>query len=284
MILFLRCTCRYALGDLAAAKEHYSQALRNDPDHARAKEELKRTKKTLALKEEGVAAWKSGNYGDAVRLYTEALARDPDLKDFNAKLYFNRAMALARLGENKNAVDDCSRALEIDERYLKALLKRAKLYIELEQFDASIKDAEAACEMEPGNDDAKSQLRESKLELKKSKRRNYYKILGVTKTADDRAIKKGYRVKAMKYHPDKCGATEGEVKEQAEEKFKVISEAYTVLSDPQKRAAYDNGADLEEINGGGGGGGGGHGMSQHDMFAQMFAQQGGFGGGGFRFG
>ena len=63
---------------------------------------------------------------------------------------------------------------------------------------------------------------------------DYYKILGVEKSASDSEIKKAYRKLAMKYHPDH---TKGD--KNAEEKFKKISEAYAVLSDKEKRQHYD---------------------------------------------
>jgi len=62
---------------------------------------------------------------------------------------------------------------------------------------------------------------------------DYYVVLGVDKKADDNAIKKAYRKLAVKWHPDKNQAPE------AEETFKKIGEAYSVLSDAEKRAAYD---------------------------------------------
>ena len=65
--------------------------------------------------------------------------------------------------------------------------------------------------------------------------KDYYQILGVPREADDEAIKKAYRDLAKKHHPDH---NQGD--EDAEEKFKEISEAYEALSDPQKRQEYDN--------------------------------------------
>ena len=64
--------------------------------------------------------------------------------------------------------------------------------------------------------------------------KDYYKILGVSKSASDKEIKKAYRKQALKYHPDTNKGDKG-----AEEKFKDVSEAYAVLSDAEKRKQYD---------------------------------------------
>lgn len=99
---------------------------------------------------------------------------------------------------------------------------------------------------------------------------DFYELLGVSKSATAAEIKKAYRKMAVKYHPDKNpdDAT-------AEEKFKEIGQAYEVLSDEQKRAAYDRYGHAAFENGGGGGGGGFHDAS--DIFSQVFG--GAFGGG-----
>lgn len=65
-------------------------------------------------------------------------------------------------------------------------------------------------------------------------KQDYYEILGVSKTAEEREIKKAYKRLAMKYHPDR---NQGD--KEAESKFKEIKEAYEILTDAQKRAAYD---------------------------------------------
>ncbi|MBQ7447834.1 MAG: molecular chaperone DnaJ [Eubacterium sp.] len=107
-------------------------------------------------------------------------------------------------------------------------------------------------------------------------KRDYYEILGVDRGADDAAIKKAYRQLAKKYHPD---ANPGD--KEAEQKFKEASEAYAVLSDPEKRKQYDQFGHAAFEQGGAGGPGGFDfsGMDMGDIFGDIF---GDFFGGGSR--
>lgn len=121
-------------------------------------------------------------------------------------------------------------------------------------------------------------------------RKDLYKILEVTRDADQDDIRKAYRKMALKYHPDKQGGkTEVEI-EAASTKFKAVSEAYEILSDPEKKSRYDSGVEVEDIDnphasaGGGGGFHGGHGGIDPNLLFQMFMQQQHGGGGGMRFG
>lgn len=103
--------------------------------------------------------------------------------------------------------------------------------------------------------------------MKQSKEKNYYKILGVSRTADKKAIKKAYRDLALKWHPDKA-----EDKEKAEKMFQDISEAYEVLSNEETRGKYDRGEDVFENQGGG---------PQHHGFPEQMFRTHHFNGGGF---
>lgn len=115
-------------------------------------------------------------------------------------------------------------------------------------------------------------------------KRDYYEVLGVAKTASADEIKKAYRKKAIQYHPDKNPGDK-----EAEEKFKEAAEAYDVLSNPDKRARYDQfgHAGMSGAAGGGGFEGFGQGMSMDDifsMFGDIFGGRGGGFSGGFGFG
>ena len=110
-------------------------------------------------------------------------------------------------------------------------------------------------------------------------KRDYYEVLGVSKSASADEIKKAYRKLAIKYHPDKNPGDK-----EAEEKFKEAAEAYEVLSDENKKARYDQ---FGHAGMGGAAGGGYGGMNMEDIFSQFgdifgsgFGGCGGFGGGG----
>ncbi len=110
-----------------------------------------------------------------------------------------------------------------------------------------------------------------------AEKRDYYEVLGVDRGADDATLKKAYRKLAKKYHPDMNPGDK-----EAEQKFKEATEAYSVLSDPEKRKTYDQFGHAAFENGGGGGAGGFGGFDfggadMGDIFGDIFGDL--FGGG-----
>merc|ERR1712025_1051795 len=162
---------------------------------------------------------------------------------------------------------------ELDPNYTKAALRRAKCYMETEQYEEAIRDYERILKSDKSNMEYRQLLQEAKLELKKSKRKDYYKILGVSKDANDDEIKKAYRKRALVHHPDRHSSATEEEKKEAEKKFKEIGEAYGVLSDAKKRNRYDQGHDIDDLEGHG------HGYSSdidpNQIFQAFFSQGGG---------
>ncbi|KAK3753326.1 hypothetical protein QZH41_015276 [Actinostola sp. cb2023] len=268
--IYVRGLCLYYQDNVEKAYQHFTQVMRRDPDNKKARIAYKKAKSLHAKKQEGNDAFGSGQYEKAYNLYTEALEIDPLNKCTNAKLYYNRAVVGSKINKIEEAIEDCSKAVELDLTYTKAYLKRANLYMESEQYEEAVRDYELLCRKDRSSREYRRFLEKAKFELKKSKRKDYYKILGIQKTAADDQIKKAYRKRALQHHPDRhAGATE-EKKKNEEKLFKEVNEAYSVLSDAKKRSRYDNGQDLED----------GFGMADdldpNSIFQAFFGAPGGF--------
>ncbi|KAL2351012.1 hypothetical protein BJ546DRAFT_813889, partial [Cryomyces antarcticus] len=279
--LVLRGRALYAQGDNEKAIQHFRQALSCDPDFKDAVKYLRMVQKLDRMKEEGNTLFKSGKYQQAVDVYTQALKVDPLNKGTNSKILQNRALCYTRLKDYKAVIADCSRALALDPTYLKARKTKAKALGESGDWEEAVKEYKSIQETSPSEPGIAQEVRNAELELKKSKRKDYYKILGIEKDADENQIKKAYRKLAIVHHPDKNPDDED-----AADRFKDIGEAYETLSDSQKRARYDSGEDLvdpSDMFGGGGGFPGGTGGGVNISPEMLFNMMGG-GGGGFSFG
>ncbi|KAF8959576.1 hypothetical protein BDZ97DRAFT_1836922 [Flammula alnicola] len=273
--LSLRGLVLFLSGRLPQALQHVTSALRLDPGHEPAQRLRKRVKDVERLKEEGNVAFKTGKLQEAYEKYSECLERIGESEEegkggqIRATLLSNRATTLLKLERQEEALADTDASLVLAPNSFKALRTRARINLHLEKFDASIGDFKSAIQQaqtEGSATDAdvralKSELKKAEAALKRSKTKDYYKILGVSR---------------------ECTEIEGG----DEEKFKLVVEANAVLSDPKRRERYDLGEDEDGMNEGGGMGGMGGGfggMSPMDM-EELFASFGGgarFGGGPF---
>ena len=175
--IYVRGLCLYYEDNVDKAFSHFQQVLRLAPDHQKAKDIYKRAKQLKQKKEEGNQLFKSSNWSGAYDIYTEALLIDPCNKFTNAKLYFNRAIVAAKLNKLQESVDDCTKALELDENYTKALLRRAKSLMDLENYEEAVRDYEKAHRMDRTNPEYRKLLQQAKLELKKSKSNGWNKCM-----------------------------------------------------------------------------------------------------------
>ncbi|CAD7687828.1 unnamed protein product [Nyctereutes procyonoides] len=257
--LYVRGLCLYYEDCIEKAVQFFVQALRMAPDHEKACIACRNAKALKAKKEDGNKAFKEGNYKLAYELYTEALGIDSNNIKTNAKLYCNRGTVNSKLRKLDDAIEDCTNAVKLDATYIKAYLRRAQCYMDTEQYEEAVRDYEKVYQMEKTKEH-KQLLKNAQLELKKNKRKDYYKILGVDKNASEDEIKKAYRKRALMHHPDRhSGASAQEV-----------GEAFTILSDPKKKTRYDSGQDLDE-----------EGMNMGDfdannIFKAFFGGRGGF--------
>lgn len=226
--LVLRGRVLYAQGDNAKAIQSFRMAISFDPDYRAAIKWMRTVQKLDKMKEEGNVEFKAGRFQPAIEKYTEALDVDPTNRGINAKLLQNRAVCKIKLKQYDEAVADAEKAVSLDPSYLKARKTKANALGQAGKWEDAVKEWKSVQEADPEDRTIPKEVRKAELELKKSKRKDYYKILGVEKdcTLDD--IKKAYRKMAVKLHPDK-NLDDPE----ADAKFKDLSEAYETLSDPQ---------------------------------------------------
>ncbi|GMH10318.1 hypothetical protein Nepgr_012159 [Nepenthes gracilis] len=229
----------------------------------------------LRHKSAGNGAFQAGRYAEAIDHYTAALSCNVESRPFTAICFGNRAAAYQALGQIVDAIADCSLAIALDGKYLKALSRRATLFEMIRDYDQAANDLERLESLlnkqteekinQPGGSDRSmgsvTDLRQVRTRLsyveeqaKKEIPLDYYLILGVEPSATAPDLKKAYRKAALKHHPDKAGQSlarnengdDGLWKEiaigfhkDADKLFKMIGEAYSVLSDSSKRLRYE---------------------------------------------
>ncbi|KAL7641261.1 UNVERIFIED_CONTAM: hypothetical protein RMT77_008399 [Armadillidium vulgare] len=243
--IFVRGICLYYQDNQESAFTHFQHVLKLAPDHMKAKDIYKKAKNLKLKKDEGNVAYKNGSFLEALKLYTEALEIDVNNKTTNSKLFCNRATVKSKLGKINDAVEDCTKAVNLNDGYVKAFLRRAKCYQDLGKHEEAVRDYERVFKLDK-NPEHKRLLQESKIMLKNSKRKDYYKILGVSRNATDDDIKRSYKKKALQHHPDRHANAADDEKREHEIKFKEIGEAYAILTDPKKRSMYDRGQDVND--------------------------------------
>jgi len=186
----------------------------------------------------------------------------------------NAQLGQARSGERW--ADELLRMLGAEQE-IDALMAKGDALLAREEWEEAVRIFERAWQASGGNREIRARLSKAQRLLKLSKQKDYYKVLGVSRDADAKTIKKAYRKAVMKAHPDKGGS---------EAKMATVNEAYEVLSKPELRARFDNGDDPNDPMAGAGPGGGAGGNPFAHFFQQSggpFHQGGGGGGGGFQF-
>ncbi|KAM9411827.1 dnaJ homolog subfamily C member 7-like isoform 4-T4 [Salvelinus alpinus] len=220
----LKAECLALLGRYLEAQSVASDILRMDSTNGD------------ALYVRGLCLYYEDCIDKAVKFFVQALRMAPD---------HEKSRLACRLNKPDQAIEDCTSAIKLDDTYIKAYLRRAQCYMDIEQYEEAVRDYEKVYQTEKTKEH-KHLLKTAQLELKKSKRKDYYKVLGVGKNATEDEIKKAYRKRALMHHPDRHSAATPEVQKEEEKKFKEMGEAFTVLSDPKKKTRYDCGHDLEE--------------------------------------
>ncbi|KAL0404872.1 UNVERIFIED_CONTAM: DnaJsubfamily C member 7 [Sesamum radiatum] len=238
----------------------------------------------LSLKKSGNEAFNSGRYTEAIENYTAAISKSFESRPFMAICFCNRAAAYQSVSQILDAIADCSLAIALDENYQKAISRRATLHEMIRDYKQAIYDLQRLISLLESNHKPTQEYNSqstsgggSVRDLRKARRRlslieekakketplDLYLILGVKASDAESEIKKAYRKAALRHHPDKAGQVlvrsdigdDGALWKEVGEKihkdadrlFKIIGEAYAVLSDPSKRSKYDSEEEMRNI-------------------------------------
>ncbi|XP_074276795.1 uncharacterized protein LOC141600461 [Silene latifolia] len=263
--------CHFHIGKLEEALEY----IKKEESGAKPQESSDTLAATigelLREKSAGNTAFQSGKHIEAIEHYTTAITSSMESRPFAAICFCNRAAAHQALGHIADAISDCSLAIALDEAYAKAVSRRATLHEMIRDFRQAAIDLqrlisllekqsmEKSKQSGSGNGKELRQVRHRLSMMEEEAKRDIpldlYLILGVNKSDPASEIKKAYRKAALRHHPDKAGQSlvrsdvgdEGRqwndiaelVHKDSDRLFKMIGEAYAVLSDPTKREEYD---------------------------------------------
>ncbi|QDS71374.1 hypothetical protein FKW77_002647 [Venturia effusa] len=299
----------YALGETAEGLKQVRKCLQSDPDSKACRKLMKREKQLDKSLKKVTQLMEKRQFSGATKLLvktgeepgllsevkndfeqysTEGLVYKNSPQGLYAHLVDATCEAYWQMNNAKKARPYCEEALKHNPTSLYGLLSKGKQQMDEEDFEAAMNTLSEAEEHHPESRKVHTLLEEASSLLRRSKQKDYYKVLGVSRDADERDIKKAFRKLTLKFHPDKA-SLQNISPEEAQKKMAAINEAYEILGDPELKARYDRGDDPNDQSQQGhpfhGSPFGSHGGAFHfQQGGQSFHfQGGGFPGGGFPF-
>ena len=218
-------------------------SLKLDPEQPVCKSGFKKIKSLMKNEKRGDSAVITGDLAEGVRFYEESLVFAAGSDDISVKLLVKITRNYDKLKDYANGVKAGTRCMNVKQA-MDCYISLSDCLLNDEQYDESIKILRSANELFQNDKTLQDKFAKAQTALKRSKEKDYYKILGISRQATKQEIKKGYRGKAMEWHPDK----NSDNLEEAEKRFMEIAEAYEVLGDDDMRARYDRGEDVLNKN------------------------------------
>lgn len=231
----------YQIGLADDSLSEIRECLKLDPDHKECFEHYKLVKKLAKQIEATEKAINQEKWSDCVSNANKMLKTESKVNDFVLRAKNFLCHCNSKAENAKEAIEICTEVLEEERDNVDALCNRADAHIINEDFQEAIKDYQDAKTIDENNRRVHDGLNRAQKLEKQTKKRDYYKILGVKRNARKREIEKAYRKLAMEWHPDKF--SDEEEKKKAGAKFMDIAAAKEVLTDPEKRQKFDNGED-----------------------------------------
>ncbi|VUC20687.1 unnamed protein product [Clonostachys rosea] len=256
-------TTFYGLGDLENGISQIRKCLHSDPDSKVCKKLHKNEKALQKAYEKIQGNLQRGQTTTAGRALVgtsedrglipkikeqfEELRQDGSIVGMTRSVLYDNAVEAACQAYTESNHRDvekyCDEALQLNPASFWGRMQRGKALLKKEEYEASIRILQEAAESRPDmRDKVNPLLQKAQVALKRSKTKDYYKVLGVDSDADERQIKAAFRKASKIYHPDKA-VKSGLTKDEAMKKMIEVNEAYEVLSDPELRARFDRGDD-----------------------------------------
>jgi len=263
--LLYRGLAYFYLDDIPTSKKHFQEGLKYDPEHAELKKAYRKVKNFDKRSTSANELLKAGKWSEAVEDFDLALEVDPDHEMAIPGLAKGLCTALLRSKNAERVEEACARAAELNEGELEPLMTLAEAHMLLENYDRAMGAYRKAREIAPHDMRLAQAMQNCERLQKRANQKDYYKLLGVKKTASAAEIKKAYRKGAQEWHPDKNQGNE----EEAQSRMQELNEAYEVLSDEELRSKYDRGEDVSAD------GQQRQQQQQHHPFGHMFRQHAG---------
>jgi DnaJ homolog subfamily C member 3 len=229
----------YDLGHAADALKEIRECLKLDPEHKLCFPFYKKVKKIDKFVGDAEMHRENKEYQECISSAEKIIKNEKEVQ----MIIFtgNQLLCSCSVKGDKfsDAITYCNEALKI-EKDASTLCDLAEALIGEEMYEDAVRSYQDALEMDENLQRAKEGIERAKRLQKQAEKRDYYKILGVPRTATTKEITKAYRKMAQKWHPDNFAQNESERKI-AEKKFIDIAAAKEVLTDAEKRAQFDNG-------------------------------------------
>ncbi|XP_076016207.1 dnaJ homolog subfamily C member 3b [Genypterus blacodes] len=256
-------TLHYSLGQHQESLNHIRECLKLDQDDKECFSHYKLVKKLSKQLDTAEELIQEERHQDAIEKYESVMKTEPTVPHYTNLAKERICFCLVKLKQPDEAIDVCSEAHQRDPRNANVLRDRAEAYILNQDYEKGVEDYIEAREFDADSIELKEGLDRAQKMLKVSRKRDYYKILGVNRSANKQEIIKAYRKLAQQWHPDNF-QSESEKKE-AEKRFIDIASAKEVLTDPEMRQKFDAGEDPldPENQQGGNDGHGGQGWPFH---------------------
>ena len=231
----------YSSGDLVESLSAVRECLRLDQEHKDCFKHYKKAKKLNKQMETVDAQLEQQQFSAAADELRRSLSTETEVLPFVIRMKAKLCHVSGKLGDLSEVEKWCGEALALDPTDLNVMCDRADQYIDSDMLEEAIEEFRKAKEIQPEFRRAKDGLDRALKLQKQASKRDYYKILGVKRTANNKEIKKAYRQLAHEWHPDMFPDPVEKVR--AEKKFIDIAAAKEVLTNSEKREKYDRGED-----------------------------------------